>query len=102
LLTAAIADCFVLTLRALSRTAGVAWDGVECRVEAVLERADGITRFTRIVTQATLTVPMGTDETAARALLERAESGCLIANSLHAARHLEAGIIVAQPASAAN
>ncbi len=98
LLAAAIADCFVLTLRALSRTAGVAWNGVECHVEAVLERADGITRFTRIVTQATLSVPMGTDETAARRLLERAESGCLIGNSLHAARHLEAAIIVAQPA----
>ena len=98
LLAAAIADCFVLTLRALSRTAGVAWNGVDCRVEAVLERADGITRFTRIVTQATLTVPMGTDEMAARGLLERAESGCLIGNSLHAARQLEAVIIVAQPA----
>jgi organic hydroperoxide reductase OsmC/OhrA len=100
LLAAAIADCFVLTLRALSRTAGIVWNGVECRVEAVLERADGITRFTRIVTQATLTVPMGTDETAARALLERAEKGCLIGNSLLAARHLEAAVIVAQPAPA--
>jgi organic hydroperoxide reductase OsmC/OhrA len=90
----------VLTLRALSRTAGIAWNGVDCRVEAALEHSNGITRFTRIVTQATLTVPIGTDETAARGLLERAERGCLISNSLHAARHLEAAIVVAQPAPA--
>ncbi len=100
LLAASIADCFVLTLRALSRTASVVWDRVECRVEAVLERADGITRFTRVVTHANLTVAAGTDATAARGLLERAEKGCLIGNSLLAARHLEAAIIVAPPAPA--
>lgn len=100
LLAASVADCFVLTLRALSRTADVDWDSVECRVEAVLERVDKITRFTRIVTHVELTVPPGTDETAARRLLERAELGCLIGNSLLATRHLEAAILVAQPAAA--
>ena len=41
---------------------------------------------------------MGTYETVAGELLERAEKGCLIGNSLHAARQLEAAIVVAQPA----
>jgi organic hydroperoxide reductase OsmC/OhrA len=100
LLAASIADCFVLTLRALSRTASVAWETVECRVEAVLERVDGITRFTRVVTHVELTVAAGTDETAARGLLERAEKGCLIGNSLLAERHLQAAIIVAPPTPA--
>jgi organic hydroperoxide reductase OsmC/OhrA len=100
LLVAAIADCFVLTLRALARAAGFDWRNVECRVEGVLERTAGVTRFTRIVTRVALTVPPGADEAAARGLLERAEKGCLIGNSLQAARILETTIFVAQDATA--
>ena len=93
LLVASVANCFVLTLRAVARAAGLRWLGLECRVEGVLERVDGITQFSRFVTHARLTVPHGTDEVAARQLLERAEQGCLIANSLRGARHLEAAIV---------
>jgi organic hydroperoxide reductase OsmC/OhrA len=95
LLVASVADCFVLTFRALARAAGLAWRGASCRVEGTLERVDGVTRFSRFVTHVELAVPAGTDEAAARQLLERAEKGCLIANSLSAARHLEAVIAVA-------
>ena len=98
LLVASIANCFVLTLRALARTAGFLWLGVECRVEGALERVEGVTRFTRFVTYAKLTVPSGSDETAARRLLERAEHGCLIANSLRGERRLEATIALQESA----
>lgn len=93
LLVASVANCFVLTLRALARAAGFHWLSVECHVEGVLERVDGVTQFTRFVTRASLMVPSGTDETAAHRLLERAERGCLIANSLRGGRHLEATIV---------
>jgi organic hydroperoxide reductase OsmC/OhrA len=93
LLVASVANCFVLTLRAVARAAGLRWLGLECRVEGVLERVDGSTQFSRFVTYASLTVPRGTDEAAARQLLERAEHGCLIANSLRGTRHLEAAIV---------
>ena len=58
----------------------------------MLERVEGVTRFSRFVTHAKLIVPSGADEAAARKLLERAEHGCLIANSLRAERQLDAEI----------
>jgi organic hydroperoxide reductase OsmC/OhrA len=102
LLVAAIANCFVLTFRALARTvADFRWQGLECRVEGVLDRVEGVTRFSRFVTRATLTVAGGADEARARRLLERAEDGCLIANSLCGTRHLEVTIVAPQPDTAA-
>lgn len=102
LLVASIANCFVLTLRAVARAAGLDWLGVECRVEGVLERVEGVAQFSRFVTYVKLTVPRGTDEAAAQRSLERAERGCLIGNSLRGARRLEATIVVAEAAAAPN
>lgn len=96
LLCAAIADCFILTFRGVSRAARFEWMKLECRVEGTLERAEGGPRFTRYATFAKLTVPEGADQSKARALLERAEHGCLVSNSLLGTRVLEAEVIPAQ------
>lgn len=93
LLCAALADCFILTFRSLSRSARFEWRRLECRVDGVLERVDGVAQFTRYTTIARLTVPAGTDIGAARDLLERAEKGCLIANSVLGSRMLDAQIV---------
>ena len=50
---------------------------------------------------ATLTVPSGTDPAKEPELLDRAEHGCLISNSLRGTRVLEAQVISADPASVA-
>jgi organic hydroperoxide reductase OsmC/OhrA len=92
LLIASIADCFVLTFRVVSRAARFQWLHIECRVEGVLERIDGVSQFARYTTRAVLTVPNGADEALARKLLEKAEHGCLIANSLRGARALQVEI----------
>jgi len=97
LLCAALADCFILTFRALSRAAKLDWHHIECRVEGVLERIERTAQFTRFATIAVLTVPAGTEVEAARRTLERAEQGCLIANSLRGTRTLEAQVIVESP-----
>ncbi|HYL00680.1 MAG TPA: OsmC family protein [Steroidobacteraceae bacterium] len=101
LLCASLADCFILTFRAVSRAARFEWSGLECRVEGVLERVGGMSQFTRYTTFARLIVPEGADPATARELLERAEHGCLIANSVRGSRALEAQISVASPVSAA-
>lgn len=92
LLVASIADCYILTFRGVSRAAQLAWTGLDAEVEGTLERIDGVTRFTRYLTRAVLTVPAGTDHVKARELLERAEKVCLVANSLNGERHLQAEI----------
>ncbi len=48
LFAAAIADCFVLSFRAVARASRLTWRSLQCDVEAVLERVDGTTRFTRV------------------------------------------------------
>jgi organic hydroperoxide reductase OsmC/OhrA len=95
LLCASLSDCFILTFRALARAARVEWRGLECRVEGILDRVDGAgAQFIRFTTTAKLTLPAGADVPKARELLERAEHGCLIANSLKGERHLVAEIVV--------
>ena len=102
LLCASVADCFILTFRAVSRAARFEWSRLECRVEGVLERVGRTSQFTRYTTFAKLTVPEGADSAKARELLERAEQGCLIANSLRGSRALEVEISVeGAPAAAA-
>jgi organic hydroperoxide reductase OsmC/OhrA len=51
LLAAAIASCFLLTFRAVARASRLTWQQLECEIEATLERAEGVTRFTRVVTR---------------------------------------------------
>jgi peroxiredoxin-like protein len=95
LLCAAIADCFILTFRGISRAAKFEWVSLECEVEGTLERAEGTTHFTRYITRAVLKVPSGTDEQRARQLLERAEHSCLVSNSLRGERQLETRVVTA-------
>ena len=89
LLCASLADCFILTFRAVSRAAHLEWLNLECRVQGVLERVERVPQFTSFATIAKLVVPIGVDVDKARELLERAERGCLIANSLRGSRTLE-------------
>src|SRR3974390_3091569 len=88
LLCASLADCFILTFRAVSRATRFVWLPLECSVEETLERVERVPQFTRFKTVARLTVPPGTDTGTAHKLLEQAEHGCLIANSLRASREL--------------
>ena len=94
LLVATIADCFILTVRGISRAARFEWEMLEANVEGKLERlADGA-QFTPYLTRATLTVKAGADQVKAKELLEWAEKVCLVANSLKGERLLEATVIV--------
>jgi len=92
LLVAAIADCFILTFRGVSRAAKFPWERLECEVEGVLDRVAGVTQFCRYTTRATLTVTPGTDQAQAHVLLERAQKLCLVPNSLRGERILEVQI----------
>ncbi len=94
LLCAAVADCFVLSFRAIARASRLDWSSLEARVEGTLDRVDGKSRFTQIVLHGTLRAPSGTDQDRATRLMEKAEQACLISNSLLAGRRLEPTVIV--------
>ncbi len=95
LLVAAAADCFVLTFRGFARASKLSWISLDCVADGVLDRAEGVIRFTELRLRASLTVPAGTSEEVARRLLEKSEKSCLITNSLNATKHLEATVTVA-------
>ena len=88
LLTAAVADCFVLGFRAIAAASKFVWTSLETRTEGTLDRIEGKMRFTRFDTHAKLLVPAGTDTDRAKKLLDKAETSCLVANSLSSERHL--------------
>lgn len=94
LLTAAVADCFVLGFRAIAAASKFAWINLEARTEGTLDRVEGRMRFTRFDTHAKLQVPPGADVERAKKLLEKAESTCLVANSLSSERHLTINVAI--------
>jgi organic hydroperoxide reductase OsmC/OhrA len=89
LLVGAIADCFILTFRAIARTASLPWTMLECEVRGTLDRVDRVTQFTHYDLDAWLVVPEGTPVADARAALEKAEHHCLVTRSLKGRVHLQ-------------
>ena len=89
LLTAAVADCFILGFRAIARASKFQWRALSCAVDGTLERKDHVTRFTAFDLRVTLEVPAGADRERANRLLEKAEATCLVTNSLSSEIRLE-------------
>jgi len=94
LLVAAVADCFILSFRAIARVSKLEWNALDCEVNGTLDRVERATQFTAFAVRATLNVPAATDTGKAERLLEKAEQACLITNSLKAESHLDARVVV--------
>jgi len=94
LLCAALADCFLLTLRAVARAAKLEWRSLEITVEGTLDRPEKASYFTGFTVRARLAVPAGVAVERWKSLLEKAEKGCLISGSLVGTKRLEAEVIV--------
>jgi len=99
LLVAAVADCFILSFRAIARASGLDWSSLRCEVVGDLDRVEGVTRFTDFHVRAALELPVREKEDKARRLLEKAEKSCLVSNSLSARVHFVAEIATADVAA---
>jgi organic hydroperoxide reductase OsmC/OhrA len=95
LLVASVADCFVLSFRAIARASQLPWTSLDCAVEGTLDRKDGSTKFTAFKLHARLVTPQGVDAAKATRCLEKAETSCLITNSLSAQTHLTTEVATA-------
>jgi organic hydroperoxide reductase OsmC/OhrA len=96
LLLGAVADCFVLTFRAVARASRLPWSFLRCEAIGTLDRVDRATQFTHLKIHAFLSVPADVDPYQARRALDKAEQNCLISNSLKATIHLEADVEIAE------
>ena len=94
LLVAAVANCFVLSFRAIARASRLSWVSISCSVRGDLDRMDKVTEFTAFEVRAFLRIPSQTTQDKANRLLELAEKSCLITNSLKADTHLVSEIEV--------
>jgi len=89
LLVAAVADCYVLSFRAVARASRLAWQNLDVEVEGLLERVDGVTRFTRFRVVPRLRLAPGASETLACGVLKKAKANCLVTSSLRAECELD-------------
>jgi organic hydroperoxide reductase OsmC/OhrA len=81
-LLGAVASCYLLTFRALARASKIEVVSLAIAGEGVVDRADGVMRFTDIVLRPRLTIAAGTDRARVERALEKAKRGCLVSASL--------------------
>lgn len=84
MLSATVANCFILSFRAIARASKFEWNSLECHVDGVLERPERATLFTQFKIHAVLHAPADAREALAQRLLEKSEQICLITASLKA------------------
>ncbi|MEZ4733100.1 MAG: OsmC family protein [Caldilineaceae bacterium] len=94
MLVGAVANCFILTFRAIARASKFEWQQLACKAVGVLDRVERVTQFTEMHLTVTLTAPAGADVEKAQRLLEKAEQNCLITNSLKGKVHMETSVQV--------
>lgn len=102
LLLASVADCFILSFRAVARASRLEWLDLDVDVRAVLDRVDGVTRFTGFTIAPRLGIPPTTQESTALAVLDKAKRACLVTNSLTAPCELVPLVYGVAEASAAD
>jgi peroxiredoxin-like protein len=95
LLVAAVADCFVLSFRAIAAASKFEWNELACSVTGTLDKVERAMQFTEFTMQAKLSVSADADQDRAKRLLEKAEQTCFVTNSLNSTPHLEIEIVVA-------
>jgi organic hydroperoxide reductase OsmC/OhrA len=84
LIMAAVADCFVLSFRAISQASKVEWTAISCKATGTLDRVDRKNLFTAIELHVSLSAPEGSQEDKLARLLQKSEESCLITNSMTA------------------
>lgn len=82
--------CLMTTFLAVAERAGLTFTSYESVAEGKLELVDGKFQFTTITLKPTITLSANADAAKARELIEKAETNCLISNSMKANVSLEA------------
>lgn len=95
LLVASVADCFILTFRAIARASKLDWVDLRVEADGTLDRVDGVTLFTRFDLRAHLVVPAGVDQAKADRILHKSEAVCLVTNSLKSEMSLATTVVEA-------
>ena len=93
LFMASIANCLVLSFRAIARASRFEWHSIECESEGELDRVERRVQFTKVLSKVRLSIPATENKEKAEKLLNKAEETCLISNSISCESHIECEII---------
>jgi peroxiredoxin-like protein len=93
LLMAAVANCLVLSFRAIATASKLEWQSIECESSGELDRVERKMLFTKVMTRVTLRIESAEQKEKAEKLLHKAEDICFITNSLTAEAGLECEIV---------
>ena len=88
MLVASVANCYILTFRAIALGSRFQWHSLECSVNGILDRVDNVTSFTCFELDVVLTAPKDCNLEKAERLLEKSEAVCLVTNSLSGEKKL--------------
>lgn len=94
LLMASVANCLVLSFRAIAKASKFEWLDIDCVSEGTLDKVERQMKFTAITNKVSLRIPATESREKAEKLLNKAEESCLVSNSLSCERHLELNIAV--------
>lgn len=92
MLTGAVANCLILTFRALARSGKLDWSNLDVDVAGEVDKTSSGLKFTKFTIKAVLTIAADADEDKARQGLEAAKKHCLVTASMSAETELEAEI----------
>lgn len=92
LFVATVADCFILTFKAVSKASKLEWEELSCHVEGILDREDKEMKFTELRIKPKLIISNGDRERAIK-VLEKAEKTCLVTNSINSKITLEPEVV---------
>ena len=92
LLVGSVANCLILSFRAIARASRFEWVSLSCDASGTLDKIERATQFTSFDLRVLLTVPAGGAEKKALRLLEKAEHHCLITKSMKAETHMIAKV----------
>jgi organic hydroperoxide reductase OsmC/OhrA len=93
LLLAAVETCFLFTLQAVARASRLDFVSIALSGEGMVDRQDGVTRFTEIVLRPRLTLPAGGDRDRALRAMEKSGRACLVTASLATPVRIEPEIV---------
>lgn len=92
LFVATVADCFILTFKAVSKASKFEWEELSCHVEGILDREDKQMKFTELKINPRLVINNGGRERAIK-ILEKAEKNCLVTNSMNSSITLNSEVV---------
>lgn len=82
LLVASIADCYIMSFKALARASSLDWENIACDAVGKLDRVEKVTQFIQYDLMVSLTIPDTASRALAERMLQKSKEICLVTNSL--------------------